>query len=358
MCNFWRLVLLATLSAGAEAASIHKRSCSQSSTPTTPAPVPTIGPGADDNGGNSATSYQLNETWIGDKFYEGFTFYNGSSPTQGRVNYVDKDTALASNLSFTSSDAFVLAVDSVTTLDPSSTVGRNSTRIEGVHNYTTHAAVLDVRHMPEGMATWPAYWMMGGKWPEGGEFDIIEGVNDSPPNAMSLHTAVNSSCLLSNDTDSSLMKGTPDQKQCAWTIDNTGCGFKDTNSHSFGPAFNERGGGWYATERTPSSLKVWFWSRNDPKVPQDVREDSGTVSPSTWGLPTASFTSSSISCDISENFQPHRFIINIELCVSLTSMQAGAVFPGGPDACVKHVNENPDAFKDAYWDIARLSVYK
>ncbi|KZV90801.1 hypothetical protein EXIGLDRAFT_719926 [Exidia glandulosa HHB12029] len=353
MGNFWRLVLLATLSAGAEAASIHKRSCSQSSTPTTPAPVPTTGPGAGDNGGNSATSYQLNETWIGDKFYAGFTFNTDPSLTHGRANYVDKDTALASNLSFTTNETFILAVDSVTTVDPSAPLGRNSTRIEGVHNYTTHAAVLDVRHMPEGMATWPAYWMTGGQWPDGGEFDIIEGVNDEGRNAMSLHTALNSSCMLPNGTapDPSVMTGILGNTGCPG---NGGCGFTSPDSHSFGPGFNEHGGGWYATERTPSSLKVWFWGRNDPKVPQDVRTDSDTVSPSTWGLPTASFTSSSISCDISENFQPHRFIINIELCGDW----AGAAFPGGPDVCVKYVNENPDAFKDAYWDIARLSVYK
>lgn len=35
--------------------------------------------------------------------------------------------------------------------------------------------ILDVRHMPQGCGTWPAFWEVGANWPFGGELDIIEG---------------------------------------------------------------------------------------------------------------------------------------------------------------------------------------
>lgn len=43
--------------------------------------------------------------------------------------------------------------------------------------------------MPQGCGTWPAVWEVDPfNWPFGGEFDILEGVNDEGPNAATLHT--------------------------------------------------------------------------------------------------------------------------------------------------------------------------
>lgn len=36
--------------------------------------------------------------------------------------------------------------------------------------------------------TWPAVWEVGDNWPHKGEIDILEGVNDKGPNAVTLHT--------------------------------------------------------------------------------------------------------------------------------------------------------------------------
>lgn len=47
--------------------------------------------------------------------------------------------------------------------------------------------------------------------------------------------------------------------------------------NSYGPAFNSNGGGWYVVERTNSYIKVWFWPRNDARVPADVRNGASSV---------------------------------------------------------------------------------
>lgn len=43
--------------------------------------------------------------------------------------------------------------------------------------------------------TWPAIWEVGANWPNQGEIDIVEGVNDVSPNAAVLHTATGTSSL-------------------------------------------------------------------------------------------------------------------------------------------------------------------
>jgi beta-glucanase (GH16 family) len=44
--------------------------------------------------------------------------------------------------------------------------------------------------MPQGCATWPAAWEVDeGDWPNEGEVDIVEGVNDQTPNQSTLHTS-------------------------------------------------------------------------------------------------------------------------------------------------------------------------
>jgi hypothetical protein len=102
-------------------------------------------------------------------------------------NYVSQSTALAQNLTFVSSDTLIMRADATTVLSPSGP-GRNSVRIQSYAAYTTHVVVFDIRHMPQGCATWPAAWETGDNWPTTGEVDIVEGVNDQAPNLSSLHT--------------------------------------------------------------------------------------------------------------------------------------------------------------------------
>ena len=63
---------------------------------------------------------------------------------------------------------------------------------------------------------------------------------------------------------------------------NAGCGVTAPAKNSFGPAFNAAGGGWYAMERTPNFIKVWFWSRQDGSVPSGVKNGHTSVNTDDW----------------------------------------------------------------------------
>ena len=63
---------------------------------------------------------------------------------------------------------------------------------------------------------------------------------------------------------------------------NAGCGVQSTVANSYGKSFNGAGGGFYAMERTDTFIKVWFWSRNDPAVPADVKTAGATVNTDAW----------------------------------------------------------------------------
>jgi len=177
----------------------------------------------------------------------------------------------------------------------------------------------------------------------------VEGVNDQFPNAATLHTT--EGCTM---PPVRLETGTPSGSDCNWQVNfNQGCSVKFPTANSYGPPFNTAGGGWFVVERTSTYFKVWFWSRVDPTVPQDVARKSHFVNPSNWGIPVAYFPDT--NCDFSTHFQEHTIVINLTLCGDW----AGNVYPSTcPSTCVDFVNKNPQAFADAYFDFAAIRVYE
>jgi beta-glucanase (GH16 family) len=51
-------------------------------------------------------------------------------------------------------------------------------RITTTKTYNGGLFIADFERMPFGCSLWPAYWSVGSDWPNGGEIDILEGVND------------------------------------------------------------------------------------------------------------------------------------------------------------------------------------
>ncbi|GJE92266.1 glycoside hydrolase family 16 protein [Phanerochaete sordida] len=287
-------------------------------------------------------TYALTDNYVGSTFLSTWVHEAIADPTHGRVNYVDQATAVSKNLTFASGDTLILRADDTTVLSASGP-GRDSVRIRSVKTYTTHVAIIDVRHMPQGCGTWPAFWETDGNdWPNGGEVDIA-------PNAMTLHTGAN--C---NMPASRAETGTPTGLNCDVNTDgNTGCGVQAPTSVSYGPGLNGLGGGWYAMERTNDFIKVWFFPRNGA-TPSDLSSGAGSIDTDNWGTPTAFFPNT--DCDIGSHFDENNIIINLTFCGDW----AGAVYgnSGCPGSCVDYVNNNPLAFQNAYWDIAAVRVYE
>ncbi|KAG8880546.1 hypothetical protein FRB97_000716 [Tulasnella sp. 331] len=298
----------------------------------------------------AATTYTIADSFIGPSFLTGFNWEAIADPTHGAVNYVDQPTAISQNLTFTSSDTLILRADSTHTTNFPTGPGRNSVRIRSNKEYTTAVTVLNLRHMPVGCATWPAFWTtLESDWPTNGEVDIIEGVNDVSPNQSTLHTTAECTMVANTMTQTGNLVTT----DCN-TADNgnSGCGVQTTKANSYGPNLNAVGGGYYAMERTSTYIKIWFWARNEANIPADITSGGSTVSPTNWGTPTADFVFNNCA---SSHFGPHNIIINLTLCGDW----AGAVYPATcPSTCNNYVNTEPAAFANAYWDIASLKVYE
>ncbi|KAI6026144.1 glycoside hydrolase family 16 protein [Pisolithus microcarpus] len=283
-------------------------------------------------------------------------FYSVTSDgAHDNSNYVTESTAQADGLVSVSGNQVTLRADSTTVLS-SSGPGRNSFRLQSNAQYTTHVAVFDIAHMPQGCGTWPAISEVGANWPNEGEVDIVEGVDNQSPNLSSLHT----SAIMSAGqqiSDNILHNSTSTGTNCdVYETNNSGCGVQTNDINSFGPDFNGIGGGWYAIERTSTFIKIYFWERGSSSVPNDVQYSGTSVNTSNWGIPAASFPDT--DCNFSTHFGPHNIIINLTFCGDWAGNSAVYSASGCPSDCVDYVNQNPSAFVDAYFTFNSLNIYE
>ncbi|KAJ7045452.1 glycoside hydrolase family 16 protein [Mycena alexandri] len=301
----------------------------------------------------ASQSYLINDTFIGNDFFA-WDWYTSDDPTHGRVDYVDRPTAKAMNLSAASETSFLMRADHLNLVHPADR-GRKSVRISSPSTYTDSVLVLDLWHMPAGCATWPAWWTVSkkGPWPSGGEIDIIEGVNSNSNNLASLHTTAN--C---NMTQTRAQNGQSVSTQCDASFNyNQGCGVSFGQPNSYGPGFNADGGGWYAMHRGTCGISVWFWSRDNSTVPTEVSQGLPTVNPdpSLWGSSDAFFPTT--SCDYMSHFDAHNIVFDLTFCGDWAGSPSAYGASGCPSTCEDWVNNNPTMFSEAYWEISSLRVY-
>ncbi|KAL4931724.1 glycoside hydrolase family 16 protein [Aspergillus undulatus] len=294
----------------------------------------------------ASAAYVLQDDYTPDVFFDKFSFFTDADPTNGHVDYVDRATAEGGGL-ISSGSSVYMGVDH-TNVAPA---GRQSVRLSSTQTYHHGLFIIDLGHMPTGCGAWPAFWILGPDWPNGGEIDIIENVNEETNNHMTLHTS--DGCSIDNTGFSGTLLTSNCYVQAPGQDNNAGCGISSPDTSSFGAGFNAASGGVYATEWTSDHISVWFFPRSS--IPSDI--SAGTPDPSSWGTPTARFAGA--GCDIDSHFTDMQIIFDITFCGDW----AGNVWGSGSCAalggsCSDYVANNPRVFADAYWDINSLRVYQ
>jgi len=295
-------------------------------------------------------------------FFDHFNFFDGGDPTNGEVKYTNRQQAEqhklidpnrfhdGRNRVFMSAD-----MDRDYTQPNPPADKRMSVRIESKDTFTRGLFVLDLEHMPHGCGTWPAFWTLGqGKWPDSGEIDIIEGVNDQEHNKAALHTR--QGCSIRENPLDPMANARILSSNCdvnaQGQASNQGCSIEDKSWPSFGAGFNGGKGGVIAMEWNKDFIKVWNFPRS--RIP-DAMVGTPNPEPLKWGKPSAVFS----GCNIDGFFNKHRIIFNITFCGDWAgnTWDSSSCRAKHQKSCVDHVRSNPGALKEAYWLINSLKVW-
>ncbi|PCH43204.1 glycoside hydrolase family 16 protein [Wolfiporia cocos MD-104 SS10] len=302
-------------------------------------------------------SYSLVQEFQGANFFDGWVFYgNYDNTTDGDVTYLNKSAATADKLAYvTSGGQAVIKVDN--TSDVVYNDKRDSVRITTADYYPAGSVILfDATHLPYGCSVWPGFWTKGENWPEGGEIDIVEGINGMTANQMALHSE--NGCSASSSATASGSIGTTNCSEAA------GCTYTETKANSYGAGFAAAGGGVWATLFASTGIEIWFWSRSD--IPSSISNATTSISTDDWGTPSASYPAS--SCDIETYFKPQQIVLDITLCGDWAGLDT--IYPetcpisGGGAANASScylqnvINQgNQTALATAYFEINYLKVF-
>ena len=176
-----------------------------------PKVAPSTVPATSDNNNNSTQKkkptgpYQLLQRQQGDEFFDYYDFYDGedSQGSAGYNRYVSDARAFQlgiANVVTTTEQRVVETSNSTTSTKeeplvymgstPTSKGPRESVRLEGRTLFHRGLFVVDVRHMPAGCGVWPAFWLTNEEhWPDYGEIDVVEGINNQTLAKTALHTS-------------------------------------------------------------------------------------------------------------------------------------------------------------------------
>ncbi|EPT04304.1 hypothetical protein FOMPIDRAFT_159190 [Fomitopsis schrenkii] len=303
------------------------------------------------NGSNFV--WTLEDTYQGSTFFDTFKFYTGEDPTHGTVNYTDQETAFAEGLAYVESDGIVVMKgDNTTWLQEGQY--RNSVRISSQKQYNTGLFILDLDMAPWGCGVWPAWWTLGsGTWPWTGEIDIIEGVHDNEHNQVTWHTGPYCNLTENANFTGTIVEQNNEPNLICNCVDNynsnSGCAVTEWSRASYGPIFDQQGGGVFAMKWDVSGIGVWSFYR--AAVPQDVT--NGQPTPSTWGEPVAYLMPD--ACDPLTNFINHSIIFDITFCGDWAGNDYAT--SGCPGTCAQRIMD-PSNFNNASWRIRSLEVYR
>lgn len=288
--------------------------------------------------------YQLIDKWTNINFFDNVDFFTGADPTNGFVKYVDRSYALAHNMISTGKDANILMKVNNYSLAPN---GRESVRVSSKRKIGHGLVLVDMLHLPIGCGSWPSIWFYGPNWPNNGEVDIIEGINDSQYNQINLHTTPGCDFAGIAQNQTYVMRNT----NCTSNggDDAFGCASMGPDG-SFGPKINEQKGGVYAFQFEKDYIRIWIWPREE--IPVDVLR--GIPNPSNWGIPVSHFPFGH-HCP-AKKFNDLTMVINTSFCGNW----AGKMYrySSCPLDCVSFVGGDPSRFDETYWEFRSIKFYE
>lgn len=329
-----------------------------------------------------------NRIYTGHEFLALFSFFTEEDPTHGLVDYEagyrhrDKLVVVDSNtghvrIGTAGSEASAAAQE----MTVANTSPIPSIRIYTKQTFSGGLFSIELFHVPEGLGVWPAIWFSQdpgqklpngsrGTWPDHGEIDLFEQVNNATENSTTLHLLGSSS---SSSTENLCRPSVQGRKSplfdphCSTQGENPGCGVM-TGDRSFGVEFNQQ-----RRKRNQSSavytmdwnfisddkFSLSFYFLEDPELidHSGYGPFSRSPDPRQWKVqPYGTFVSDGSSRCPLNNLQ---MIMNITLCGDW----AGSVFPCPPspigecdpmNACHSFVR-TPSHLREAYFSIGRFA---
>lgn len=309
----------------------------------------------------TSSLYQLQDDYQISTFDTFFDFFTDNDPTNGYVDYVDLQTAQSLGAFDIRANQVYIGVDN-TTIPTNGQRGRKSVRLQSKKSYNHALVVLDLAHMPGGQCgTWPAFWTLSTSksWPDGGEIDIIEGVNSRTSNSMTMHT--NAGCtipkLATTMSSTSVVNTVNCDVQAAGQGENQGCNIDNSDKTTYGTGFNNVGGGIYALEWTSDHVAIWFFAR--ASIPVDIKAGQPNPGSADWSTPLAMFQGGD-GCDIDQHFIDQQIIFDITFCGSWAGQvwSTDSTCSALSSTCTNFVQNRPDAFDETYWLVNSLKVYQ
>lgn len=303
-----------------------------------------------------AAEYKLAREYSGDTFFEGWKFFDAvDTLNNGDVEFIGADEAgnPATSLAYVdpTTKRAILKVDNTTVVPWNEK--RKSVRITSEEAYDFGSVfVADIHHFPYGCSVWSSFWSWnegaGESWPDGGEIDIFEAINQAPRSQMGLHTLAGCTQPEGVQQLSSEVR----TRDCAGD-NNSGCIVANTDAASYGPPLNSVGGGIYVTEYAETGISIWFFARD--KIPPSITPTSQTIDTSTLGVPMGSWPSS--SCDISRLFKPQNIVMKITLCGDFAGRDLFNQ-TGCQGRCYEDfVIGEPGRYSEAFFDVASVRIF-
>ncbi|GAA6062618.1 hypothetical protein JCM10212_002212 [Sporobolomyces blumeae] len=309
-----------------------------------------------------AKTYKLSQSLSGQSLLNAFSWQTGQSDNGGIAMYNSYTDAKKKGL--VKVDKRTGAVQLHVSTTPYQAV-RDSVRLVSKQTFSGGGLfVFDVKNIPAAQGAWPALWFTGSNWPQQGEIDIVEGVHETSMNALSTHTSAGCTMGTTGFYGTFMMQGSERTNCDATTTNSQGCGVRSKSKVSYGPAFNKKGGGVYALQWSSSGIRIYFWSRNS--IPSDVK--SGHPKPSSkWGQPH--FYVAKSQCHPFKRFSDLHLVLNTNLCgtwadgvwgtsLSYAGQSQSPASITGTNSCQQWVQNNGHAFKNAYWAINSIKIYK